>query len=139
MMINCPKCNELIGEELTACPMCGNDFTDKDIAEIKKILSERESKEYQYRKELIETYAKKRRNLGLIYLICLALIFVGMFLTLSTDNVIYVNILAPGGMIAAVSSLIIGHINGTLCCPYCGASLYRNNRKYCSYCGKRIN
>ncbi|MBP5414905.1 MAG: hypothetical protein ILN61_06660, partial [Lachnospiraceae bacterium] len=70
---------------------------------------------------------------------CIVLMFVGMYLTLSTKNAIYASILAPVGMIAAISSLIIGHINGTLCCPYCGASLYRNNRKYCSYCGKRIN
>ncbi|MBP5413651.1 MAG: hypothetical protein ILN61_00165 [Lachnospiraceae bacterium] len=138
-MINCPKCNEPIGEDLTSCPMCGYGFTEEDIANIRKTISERESKEYQYRKELIETSVKKRRKYGLFYLACIVLMFVGMYLTLSTKNAIYASILAPVGMIAAISSLIIGHINGTLCCPYCGASLYRNNRKYCSYCGKRLN
>jgi transposase-like protein len=139
MMINCPKCNELIGEELTRCPMCGYGFTDQDIAAIKKTLSERESKEYQYRKELIEISAKKRRRYGLMYFVSLVLMFAGMILTLTTGNTLWVNILLPVAIIAAIAIMVVGHLNGTLCCPHCGASLFRNNGKHCSYCGKRLN
>ena len=138
-MINCPRCKELIGEEFNRCPLCGYDFTDEDIAAIKKTISDRESKEYLYRKELIETSSKKRQRYGLFYLGSLMLIFVGMFLTLSTGEVLWVNIIVPVAITAALATLIIGHVNGTLCCPYCGASLFRNNKKYCTYCGKRIN
>ena len=137
-MINCPKCKELIGEDYNRCPMCGYDITDEDIAKIKKTISDRESKEYQYRKELIQTSAKKRQKYGIFYLVSLALIFVGMFLTLATEEVLWVNILVPVSITAALATLIIGHVNGALCCPHCGASLFRNNKKYCTYCGGRL-
>ncbi len=35
-MKKCPRCNELIGDELEICPICHTEFTEKQLEEMKK-------------------------------------------------------------------------------------------------------
>ena len=72
-MINCPKCNEPIGEDLKVCPLCRYEFSEKDMADIRKELADKENKLFYYRKEIRENAAKKRTRYVCIMLLSLYL------------------------------------------------------------------
>ena len=33
-MVHCPKCNEVIGEKKSICPLCHHVFTDQELTDI---------------------------------------------------------------------------------------------------------
>ena len=58
-MVHCPKCNEIIGEKKSICPVCHHVFTDQEL----KVMDDRRAR--------IAAFAKKRRSLAGIMMVIL--------------------------------------------------------------------
>jgi predicted amidophosphoribosyltransferase len=138
-MINCPKCNEPIGEDLKVCPICRYEFSEKDMADIRKELADKENKLFYYRKEIRENAAKKRTRYVCIMLLSLFVpVILGCILTKITKNYGFISFLAPVGIISELVVMIVAMINGAFRCPFCDGILYRNHGRYCQNCGEKL-
>ena len=138
-MINCPKCNELIGEKHVICPICRYEFPVEDIINIKKMMSDRENKIYYHKKEIREEAAKKRvRYLAAMFIALFLPIIIGFVLYMITKNIRFIEIFSSLGLAAEVIVVIIGQIKGVYRCPFCDRTLMRYYGPYCHNCGEKL-
>ena len=59
-MKKCPRCNELIGDELEICPICHTEFTEKQLEEMKKAVETVEVQQLIREKKMLARFHKKR-------------------------------------------------------------------------------
>ena len=65
-MKKCPRCNELIGDELEVCPVCHTEFTEKQLEEMKKAAESFEVQQLIREKKLLARFHKERVIMGSI-------------------------------------------------------------------------
>ncbi len=134
-MQKCPRCNEIIGDELTVCPMCKTEFTEEHI---KKMKAEKESAEVQAmirEKMMIQDFTKKRYIMGGMLIASLPVAFLSLF-TLGHPIVSW--IIFGLFIVLLIGGIIFGAVSGAMFCPHCGRILFRNYGPHCAGCGKRI-
>ena len=139
-MIHCPKCREMIGDSSKKCPMCGTVFTQCDLGIIEKERTENEKALAESKERAFELFLKKKKSFAIVLLTVLAFMLVVPWVALAfTSNAVIV----LGSMIffciLEVFVIVWGSYTGGAICPHCGASLFRNNGRYCAYCGGRIS
>ena len=135
----CPKCKEMIGDDLQICPMCKYQFTREEIERFKR---EKEEAEYGEAKQLEELRAKRARMRVIYFLVMMCSIFLpfaagGAIASIAHNLNIFV-IFSVAGIVLGLAVLITGILNGAFRCPYCDTVLFRNYGKYCSHCGKQL-
>lgn len=134
-MINCPNCNELLGDNVDQCPECRHVITMEERQRISEYIS------YAQEEENIRLMAEHSRRIKLEIIITLLVILLAMggtlLLMLYTENKVFVGIwevVILAGYLFAYFGLRIGH------CPFCERSLGRGSLFYthCPRCGKRL-
>ena len=135
-MVHCPKCNEMIGETKSVCPMCHHVFTDQEMADMKNEKNSYDVKIMDEQRARIVTFAKKRRLFGRILLVLLLGLPVLslFFMNNVTILIILVVLYCAGG----VGVIIGGIASGAFRCPHCDSILFRNYGSYCHSCGKLL-
>ncbi|MBP5261166.1 MAG: hypothetical protein J6Z43_03450 [Clostridiales bacterium] len=138
MMINCPGCDQLIGDNNTKCPLCGYGFTEQDL---KNVEDKRRFESRQQQKEDLERIrlsAKRRMQWVILLIVCMVLSFViGFGLVALTGNISF-GFVAVGLLVVTVIGLpIFGMVSGWMACPFCGGALYRSWGVCCPHCGKK--
>lgn len=63
-MKKCPRCNELIGDELEICPICHTEFTEKQLEEMKKAVETIKVQQLIREKKMLAGFHKKRVIMG---------------------------------------------------------------------------
>ena len=139
-MKTCPKCNELIGDELKTCSICGYEFTKEELDAVKRQQQEAEYAEYVRSKERQVKGAKKRTLFGWLMFASivapfLAALLLSIFIKVTPVMIVVAVIVA---MVCFFTVLIIGMVTGGFSCPHCGRMLYRNHQERCQYCGKKL-
>ncbi|MBO4346537.1 MAG: hypothetical protein J5840_02735 [Lachnospiraceae bacterium] len=138
-MKTCPKCNEMIGDNIKICPMCKHEFTMDENSEFVKEKEEREKAEYDHFEAIRAQRAKMRRILSIIAIASLVVGGIsGAILTSITGDMLYVAVLTSAGIAVEIIVMIYGIVGGAFRCPYCEGLLYRNYGKHCMHCGKRL-
>ena len=135
-MVHCPKCNEMIGESKSACPMCHHVFTDQEITDMKNEKNSYDVKIMEEQRARIVSFAKKRRFWGgVLLLILLGLPVLSLFFL---HNIIFLIILLFLFFVGGVGVIIFGIVSGAFRCPHCDAILFRDYGSYCHTCGKPL-
>lgn len=135
-MVHCPKCNEMIGETKSVCPMCHHAFTDQEITYMQNEKNSYDVKIMDEQRARIATFAKKRRFLGgILLLLLLGLPVLSLFFM---NNVTLLIILLVIYFAGGVGVIIFGIMSGAFRCPHCDSILFRNYGSYCHTCGKPL-
>ena len=135
-MKKCPRCNELIGDELEICPICHTEFTEKQLEEMKKAVETVEVQQLIREKKRLARFHKKRVIMGSIMYSGLGLMLLSPLFFHSITSTTGFVLLITGGVLF-IGGLIFGLISGATNCPYCGSLLFRNYGNHCAYCGKK--
>jgi len=131
-MMNCPKCQALMGENLTRCPACFHEIT---AAEFQKMEQEKEAEEKRIEEEAIQEYARRRKAaLGLTALLEVTLLIAGIILVcIKANTLIIYGVFTIIGVIFWAKSMS----SGADLCPYCNAYTHRRGVTFlqtnCSY------
>lgn len=135
-MVHCPKCNEMIGETKSICPICHHVFTDQEMSDMKNEKNSYDVKIMDEKRARIMTFAKKRRFYGgVLVSILLGLPILSLlFLKYITILIIIIVVYCVGG----VGVIIGGIASGAFRCPHCDSILFRNYGSYCHTCGKPL-
>ena len=138
MIIKCPECDQLIGDNNTQCPLCKYEFTKQDLIAVE---AQRRSKIRQQQKdelELINLSAKRRTQWIIMFIVSMVLSFlIGFGLVSITGNINYGFITVGLLAVTAIGFPIFGLVSGWMACPFCGGSLYRSYGVCCPHCGKK--
>ncbi len=141
-MIHCPKCNEVIGDDVHKCPFCRHEITEEERRNIAK---EKEMANWEATIEAMEEYSRRMRNGFLTWLILMGIAIAGsliiVFCGLGTFWVfLLIALIIAVGVICAAK----WHIGD---CPYCEMPFYSGGRhsggdvlfrNYCPNCGGRL-
>lgn len=134
-MINCPKCNELIGDSVTECPIC------------KSLISEEARKEAVRNNERLHEdaiansmseYAKRTKNEIIVAIVMLLVAIIGMIFIAAYDlSIVYGVILFVIVLLFYGFSVYKYRIG---LCPYCESFMGRGMlfRTHCPRCGGRL-
>ena len=135
-MVHCPKCNEMIGERKSICPMCHHVFTDREMTDM-----ENEKDSYDVRlmdghRARMAAFVKKRRFWGrILFILLLGFPVLPLFLMHNVTLLIVMLVLYCAG---SVGVIIAGIASGAFRCPHCDSILFRNYGPYCHSCGKSL-
>ena len=139
MFIHCPKCNDLIGDGLDACPQCGRVFTAEDKSAMKEEKREETRQAVYAERDLLETFWRKRRISVRAILACFLLwVVITTVVGVVTKNIVLFIVLSCVFAVAMIGTVIWGIARGGLRCPYCDYILFRNYGDHCQKCGKKI-
>lgn len=134
-MKNCPRCNELIGDSTSRCPMCKAVFTEDELREMRE-------QEYREKSEQAARIADElkafNQNRKIMVTMFLGGIFVPFFLVCIVGTMLAINIAVILFGVLVVGSLVFGFVTKAVFCPHCGRMLFRNWGDYCQNCGKRL-
>ena len=134
-MKSCPNCKELIGDELTSCPICKTVFTEEQIKAAKE---EAWAKEVEARNRENQRLAAFRKKRTIMTYMMFGGIFTLLFSPLFIVNKVVGIILIALFVILLFGGVIFGLVSGAAFCPHCGSLLFRNHGDYCHSCGKQI-
>ena len=134
-MKQCPRCKELIGDTLEVCPICHTEFTEKQLAEMKKAIETAEVQQLIRERQKLVRFHKKRVIMGWLMFSGIGLIILSPFFFPYVKAIGFG--LLIGGFVLSIGGLIYGLISGATNCPYCEALLFRNYGDHCAYCGKK--
>ena len=135
-MVHCPKCNEIIGENKSICPICHHVFTEQELTDMENEKNSFDVKLMDEQRTRIVTFARKRRIwagvlMGILFgFPVLSLFFMG--------NATVLIILLVGFIVGEVGVIIGGIASGAFRCPHCDSILFRNYGSYCHSCGKLL-
>lgn len=134
-MINCPKCNELLGDNVRTCFRCKHQITDAEYHEIMRAQDRQLNENWN---DMFEMYHRKNRR-SLIVLVSALLLTIALcvcFLTLDIDNAILPFVV--GGLWGGVIIYIVA--SGTGKCPVCDQWMGRSSlfMTHCPRCGAKI-
>ena len=143
-MISCPKCKELLAEDIKICPFCRHEITDHERVLITKALSEERRKASSEEEKLINDRGAKRMlwlafTVGFIILMFILLM---VFCTSPLMNQPFaykacagiVAVTGFGGMLSS-ALWVFTPISR---CPHCNSYLFHPFGSYCHRCGGRI-
>ena len=136
-MKRCPKCNELIGDELSTCPLCNYEYSKEELEAEKRAAQNEEYQELLRTNKRVALHRRKRAImtwlvLGSIFLLAPAsLLFVWVSKYLSLGIVF-------AALAVLIGGIIYGVVSGATSCPHCGSTLFRNHGDHCQSCGKKI-
>ncbi len=113
-MINCPKCNEVIGDDVRECPFCRHEITEEKR---KNIAEEKELANWEATRAAMEEYSRRIRN-GLIasaiwVVTTFAVIMLAIFCHLETFWFVLIFVLVGAAYFVSMHKLHFGQ------CPYC--------------------
>ena len=134
-MINCPKCNELIGNDVISCPFCKTQITQEYRREI---FRKNERFHDEAINEVMDEYTSRIRIEIITAIVMIVLAGSGMFVIALYDlNVIWGMILFAFLFLIYVFSVIKFRIR---ICPYCESFMGKGIlfRRYCPRCGGRL-
>lgn len=138
-MINCPKCNESLGDDIRICPFCRHELTDEERLLIEKAKHE-EARELS-REEAARTEKAAVARLkfwlllaGILILTMIAMIILNSLELYMAGVIVFVAGLVSSFLIAAFM-VLVKKVNN---CPHCGGFLFRNWGTNCQWCGKQI-
>lgn len=134
-MINCPKCNELIGDNVAECPFCK--CTISEEARKEAILNNERLHERAVSNSMLE-YGKRTKIAIIVSIIMLLVAILGMILIATYDlSVVYGIILFAIVFMFYGFSVYKFHIG---LCPYCESFMGRGPlfRTHCPRCGGRL-
>ena len=134
-MRNCPNCKELIGDELTSCPICKTVFTAEEMEALRREAREKEIEAKNRETSRLISYRKKRT---IMTWMMLGGVFTLLFSPLLIVNKVVGIILIVLFVVLFFGGIIFGLVSGAACCPHCKAILFRNHGDYCQSCGKQI-
>ncbi|MBR6256780.1 MAG: hypothetical protein IKR23_05305 [Lachnospiraceae bacterium] len=135
-MVHCPKCNEIIGEKKSICPVCHHVFTDQELKDMENERNSYDVKLMDDRRARIAAFAKKRRSLaGIMMVILLGFPVLSLFFM---HNAIVLIILLVSYFVGSLGVIIVGISSGAFRCPHCDSILFRNYGSYCHTCGKPL-
>ena len=134
-MRNCPNCKELIGDELTSCPICKTVFTTEEIEAARREAREKEIEEKNRETSRLISYRKKRTVITwMLWGGVFTLLFSPLFIVNKVVGIIFIALFA----VLLFGGVIFGLISGAAFCPHCKTILFRNHGDYCQSCGKQI-
>ena len=134
-MKNCPNCKELIGDELTSCPICKTVFNEEQIKAAKE---EAWAKEVEARNRETQRLISFRKKRTIMTYMMFGGIFTLLFSPLFIVNKVVGIILIALFVILLFGGVIFGLVSGAAFCPHCHTILFRNHGDFCQSCGKRI-
>ena len=138
-MVQCPKCKEAIGDNLTICPLCRHEFTQAEKGEMAKEIRETEEKLRNAEKEMLLKFNQKRSLLNTLLVIAFISLIAVPFLTYSITKSITGLIIAFAVVcIMFIAVIVTGIVSRAFFCPYCDTLLFRNYGDHCTHCGKKI-
>lgn len=134
-MINCPKCNELIGDRMAVCPFCKTEITD----EYRRIV--REQNEELHEEAVLDAMAEYSRRLkrqvvvGIITILLIVLVLCAMVLFELGAFFGY----AMCGLVLIFYCIVV-YIFRIGYCPHCEKYMGGRNvyKEYCPKCGGRL-
>ena len=134
-MIKCPKCNELIGDNVAECPFCK---TIISAEERQKAIEENEALHQEAVEAMIKEYYKRTRNGFIVAAVMFLLAVIGMTVIYSLQlDLFWVVLLFV--FIAAIYGISVFKLRIGLC-PYCESFMGRGIlfRTHCPRCGGRL-
>ena len=138
MMINCPGCDQLIGDNNTQCPLCKYEFTKQDLIDVEEKRRSRVRQQQKDDLELIRLSAKRRTQWVIMLFVSMVLSFViGFGLAAITGNIKYGFITVGLLAVSIIGLVVFGLVSGWMTCPFCGGGLYRTFGVCCPHCGKK--
>ncbi len=138
-MINCPKCNESLGDNVLICPFCRHEFTDEERLVISKAKLEeaqnRSAEEYKRGSDF--SYLRLIWQLGTIAIAVLTILAFNIlkFADLSQAALVVLIVGFALLLIENVYFLLIKKANN---CPHCGGYLSQSYGNKCQWCGGKI-
>lgn len=139
-MINCPKCNELIGDSADKCFSCGYEISAEERF---KILDARQANIDNREQEAATEHSQKLFTWSVVegaLLVIAFLIFViiSNITTLEQSPGIFLTVCLVAIFLPFVW-MIIGIFRGVFSCPHCGSTeTHHIFAPYCNRCGKRL-
>lgn len=135
-MINCSKCNELIGDNASECTFCKHIITDE---ERRMALRNNEKLHEEAVAQTMEEYSSRVKSEMIICATMLLTAIVGMMLIAMFDlSSVYGIILFVFVVLIYVFGVLKLHIG---LCPYCESFMGRGllYRNHCPRCGGRLH
>ncbi|MCQ2520628.1 MAG: hypothetical protein MJ107_08880 [Lachnospiraceae bacterium] len=139
-MINCPKCNELIGDNAEKCFSCGYEISAEERL---KILDARQASMDNREQEAATEHSQKLFAWlaveGIVLVIAFLLLVITSNVSKMANNPGTLLTCCMVAIILPVVWMIIGMFRGVFTCPHCGRmETHHIFAPYCSRCGKRL-
>lgn len=134
-MINCPKCNELIGDSVTECPICKSPISEEAR---KEAVRNNERLHEDAIANSMSEYAKRTKNEIIVAIVMLLVAIIGMIFIAAYDlSIVYGVILFVIVLLFYGFSVYKYRIG---LCPYCESFMGRGMlfRTHCPRCGGRL-
>ena len=134
-MIKCPKCNELIGDNVTECPFCKTNISEE---ERNRATEENERVHREAVEASIKEYYRRTRNGIIVAVIMVLLAVIGVTLIYSLELEVFW-IFALFLAIALIYTVSVLKLRIGLC-PYCESFMGRGIlfRSHCPRCGGKL-
>lgn len=137
-MINCPYCNELIGEGLESCPICLKEFT----AQYRRSMLEKQMKDDRVKQEDDRNIKYKHHRKTMIFKnimnIILVLNIINMLIIIKTHSRLCIHTQVVLFVIFIVTRVIGITFFKVLSCPYCDMYLRSIHIVKCPHCGAEV-
>ena len=134
-MIYCPKCNEVIGDDVHKCPFCRHEITEEERRNIAK---EKEMANREATIEAMEEYSRRMRNWFIASAIwavtALVVMLIVILCNLAMVWYVLIFLLLMAAYLVCVYKLHLAQ------CPYCEQFMRTNifNTTHCPRCGGKL-
>ncbi len=140
-MINCPKCNEMLGDDVHKCPFCRYEITEEDR---RNILKEKELIHWEATIDAMAEHAKRTKYSVIMTLAAIVITIVGMMAVIIYG--LHVYWFVGLALLLNVACIIISVKLHLGVCPYCEQVLRTHYHgcllpflgEYCPHCGGKL-